>query len=130
MAKKPVRRRKKLAMGELKAQVLNVLWDRDEWSTPGDVHGVLSEERKLAYTTVMTILVRLFNERLVDRRREGRAYAYRPIQSREEYTADRMSRLLQDAGDRGTALSHFLQVIGPAERARLRRLLKPGGGSS
>ena len=111
-------------MGELKAQVLIVLWDRGGWATPGEVHEVLSSSRPLAYTTVMTILVRLFNDGMLERQREGRAFAYRPLETREEYTANRMSRLLDDAGDQNAALSHFLQAIGPAERAQLRDLLK------
>ena len=130
MVKKPARRAKKLAMGELKARVLNVLWDREGWTTPGEAHEVLSRSRDLAYTTVMTIMVRLFNDGMLERRREGRAFAYRPLQSREEYTADRMSRLLDDAGDQNAALSHFLQAIGPGERARLRRLLQTKRTSS
>ncbi|MDA8316543.1 MAG: BlaI/MecI/CopY family transcriptional regulator, partial [Actinomycetota bacterium] len=44
----------KLAMGELEAVVMDVLWDAAEPLTPGQVHEVLSGERSLAYTTVMT----------------------------------------------------------------------------
>ncbi|MDP9418624.1 MAG: BlaI/MecI/CopY family transcriptional regulator, partial [Actinomycetota bacterium] len=36
---------------------MEVLWDRGGWLTPGEVHEVLSAQRPLAYTTVMTILV-------------------------------------------------------------------------
>jgi len=113
----------RLPMGELEAQVLEVLWEADDWLTPGDVHAVLSKKRSLAYTTAMTILVRLWNKGTLERRREGRAYAYHPIQSREERAADRMSELLSDVGDRSAVLAHFLDALAPAERARLRRLL-------
>ena len=43
-------------MGELEAAVMSVLWDRGGWLTPGEVHEALGPQRKLAYTTVMTIL--------------------------------------------------------------------------
>jgi predicted transcriptional regulator len=113
----------RLPMGELEAQVLDVLWEADDWLTPGDVHAVLSTKRPLAYTTVMTILVRLWNKGTLERRREGRAYAYHPIQTAEERAADRMNELLDDVADRSTALAHFLDGLPPAERARLRRIL-------
>lgn len=111
-------------MGELEAHVLDVLWEADSWLTPGDVHAVLSKKRPLAYTTAMTILARLWNKGVLERKQEGRAYAYHPIQTREERAADRMNGLLGDVGDRSAALAHFLDALSPAERTRLRRLLK------
>ena len=112
-------------MGELEAQVLDVLSEVDDgWLTPGDVHAVLTKKRPLAYTTVMTILVRLWNKGTLERRPEGRAYAYHPIQTREARAADRMNELLGDVGDRSAALAHFLDGLSAGERTRLRRLLK------
>lgn len=120
----------KLPMGELEAAVMDVLWDRGGWLTPGDVHDVLGAERPLAYTTVMTILVRLWKKGRVDRERDGRAYAYRPVQTRQEYAAARMRELLVEAGDRSAALSHFVAALSPADRAKLRRALGRGAKGS
>lgn len=118
----------KLPMGELEAAVMDVLWDRG-WSTPGEVHEVLSTDRPLAYTTVMTILVRLWQKGRVERERDGRAYAYRPVQSREEHAATRMSELLTATRDRPLALTHFLKALSPDDRAQLRRMLRGRSGS-
>jgi predicted transcriptional regulator len=114
----------RLPMGELEAAVMDVLWDRGGWLTPGEVHEALSADHKLAYTTVMTILVRLWQKGRVDRERDGRAYAYRPLKSREEHAAARMSELLTAARDRPLALSHFVDDLGPSDRAQLRRMLR------
>ena len=114
----------KRPMGELEAAVMRVLWDRGGWLTPGEVHEILARERPLAYTTVMTILVRLCEKGQLERQRDGRAYAYHPVKSREEYAAARMGQLLASAGDRSVALNRFLDTIDPADRAQLRRLLK------
>lgn len=119
-----MKRRAKLPMGELEAAVMNVLWDRGGRLTPGEVHEVLAEQRALAYTTVMTILVRLWRKGRLDRRRDGRAYAYRPVQTREEHAATRMSELLVGVGDRTTALGHFVEELDPADLAQLRRMLR------
>lgn len=114
----------KLPTGELEAAVMAVLWDRGGWSTPGEVHAVISATRPLAYTTVMTILVRLWRKGRLERQRDGRAYAYLPVQSREEHAAARMGQVLVGAGDRPVALSHFVQSLSVNDRAQLRRLLK------
>src|SRR5712691_566056 len=84
----------RLAMGELEAAVMDVLWDRGGWSTPGEVHLVLGRHHPVAYTTVMTILVRLWQKGRLERERDGRAFAYHPILSREEAAADSMQELL------------------------------------
>ena len=52
----------RLSTGELERRVLEVMWARGEAMTPRDVHTVLVQERELAYTTVMTILVRLWKK--------------------------------------------------------------------
>ena len=103
---------------------MGVMWDSGGWLTPGEVLGELEGERDLAYTTVMTILVNLWRKSLLERRKDGRAYAYHPIQTREEWTARRMSELLHIADNRAEALVHFVAEMPAADRDQLRRLLR------
>src|SRR5437867_5856617 len=110
-------RPERLPMGELEAAVMEVLWSRGGWSTPGEVHEVLTARRPLAYTTVMTILVRLWQKGRLERQRDGRAFAYRPFQSREENAAARMGEVLKGVANRPAALSHFLQSLPAGDRA-------------
>lgn len=111
-------------LGELEARVIEALWDRGGWSTPREVLELLDGERNLAYTTVMTVLVHLWKKGLLERRKDGRAYVYHPVQTREEWTASRMSELLAIATNRTEALVHFVAEIGAADRDQLRRLLR------
>lgn len=113
----------RLAMGELEAAVMDVLWDRGGWLTPGMVHEVVAAERPIAYTTVMTILVRLWRKGRLERQRDGRAYAYHPTQTREKHAAARMREFLAAAGDRPAALGYFVASLAPSDRAQLRRAL-------
>jgi predicted transcriptional regulator len=71
----------------------------------------------------MTILVRLWRKGRLERQRDGRAYAYHPLVTREQHAADRMEELLARAGNRSAVLSHFLDAMDPADRDQLRRLL-------
>ena len=92
--------------------------------TTRDVMGVLDGVRDLAYTTVMTILVKLWKKGLVERTRDGRAYAYHPRMTREEWTARRMGELLAVAENRAEALSHFVSGIDQRDLSQLRRILR------
>jgi predicted transcriptional regulator len=116
----------KLQTGELEAMVMDVLWNRGGWLTPGETHQIISARRTLAYTTVMTILVRLWQKGRLERQRDGRAYVYRPTETREEYVAARMQSLLTRVGDRPAALAHFVEALPRADRDQLRRVLKTG----
>jgi predicted transcriptional regulator len=115
---------KRLPRGELEAQVMDVLWDADGWMTPRDVHlAITTARRPLAYTTVTTILVRLWNKGMLERRNSGRAFEYRPVSSRDEWAAQRMHELLESSGDRLMTLNHFVETISAREATQLRRVL-------
>jgi predicted transcriptional regulator len=71
-----------LALGKLERQVLDEAWRRGELSVR-DVFVVFDE--KVAYTTLMTTLDRLYKKKLLERRKDGRAFLYSPALSREEF---------------------------------------------
>jgi predicted transcriptional regulator len=103
---------------------MDVLWESESAMTPRDVHRLVTTPRRpLAYTTVMTILVRLWTKGMLDRELRGRAYAYRPVAGRDEWTAERMHELLEDSGDPAAALTHFVRSIDAREAKQLRRAL-------
>jgi len=110
-------------MGELEAAVMNLLWASDDWQTSGDVHARLEPTHPVAYTTVMTILVRLWQKGRLDRHKAGRAFSYRPKLTRDEDAARRMGEVLAGLGDRSGALNRFVETLDAGDRAQLRRLL-------
>lgn len=83
----------------------------------------------LAYTTVMTVMNRLFQKGLLRRRRDGRAWVYRCATSREAFAAATMSEVLNSASDRRSALLHFVADLPGEDADALRRLLATPGGS-
>lgn len=111
-------------LGSLEAAIMEELWRRSGWLSAPEVHALLGARRDLAYTTVSTVLIRLWNKGLLERQREGRAQAYRAVLSREEFAAARMAAVLVDIEDRPGVLSCFLDALPSAERAQLRRLLQ------
>lgn len=71
-----------LALGKLERQVLEEVWRRGEVSVR-EVFVIFGE--KIAYTTLMTTLDRLHKKRLLERRKDGRAFLYSPAVSPEEF---------------------------------------------
>jgi predicted transcriptional regulator len=117
----------RLGRGVLEAQVLDLVWTADGPVTARELHDQLSQGRKLAYTTSMTILVRLHKKGLLERRPAGRGFAYWPKVSREEWAARRMSEALTSAGDRSLALTHFVDSLPADQVDELRNLLRGSG---
>lgn len=108
-------------MGELKFAVMSHLWAAGRPLTPAEVRDAL--DGRLAYTTVMTILGRLWQQGLVERQRQGRAYAYRPVLSEAELAARRMRATLERASDREQALARFVDELSVKDARALRRIL-------
>lgn len=115
------RRRRQRGGGELESAVMDVLWDHGGWMTPGEVHEAIGDD--LAYNTVLTIISRLADKCRLERQRDGRSYAYRPLQTRDEYVAARMSTVFGEAKDRSVAMVGFLETLGDDDRTQLRRML-------
>jgi|SRR5690348_9257972 len=105
---------------------METLWAGEgSWHTVRDVHETLARERDIAYTTVMTVLDRMARKGLVEQERNGRAYQYRPVASREALTAELMRETLAELSraDRRTALVAFVGDATEEERSALREAL-------
>jgi predicted transcriptional regulator len=105
----------------LEAEVLADLWRRNEPATPGEVLEAIDAD--LAYTTVMTILTRLWRKGLVERHRDGRAYAYSPKLTEAQFAAQRMQAALAKTQDRKAALVSFTDGLPKRDLQLLRRIL-------
>ena len=110
-------------LGDQQARVMAILWKRGS----GTVREVLDEmPGTVAYTTVMTMLVRLHERDLLARVHEGRGYRYRPTKSREEFVSELagslLGRLVADFGD--AALARIVEAadeLDPGRAAALRK---------
>jgi predicted transcriptional regulator len=71
-----------IALGSLERQVLDEIWRLGEVSVR-DIYRAFDE--RVAYTTLMTTLDRLFKKRLLERRKGGRAFLYAASVSRTDF---------------------------------------------
>ena len=70
-----------IALGPLERQTLEEVWRRGEISVR-DIF--ISFEERIAYTTLMTTLDRLYKKHLLSRRKDGRAFYYSALVTSEE----------------------------------------------
>ncbi len=117
--------------GELESEILGVLWASPIPLSPGAVRDAVGGD--LAYTTVMTILVRLLAKGVIERSKVGRSYEYRPVVAEAEVVAEQVRRLLDHGQDRAAVLQGLVDGLRPEEETTLRALLartevqRPGG---
>jgi len=109
---------------------MEAVWAREEASVR-EVMDLLNAKapKPRAYTTYMTIMRRLDDKGLLERRREGKTDFYRPAYSREEYAQLRAQAEVDALVDRfgDVALGHFARQIAqldPDRRRALQRLAR------
>lgn len=84
-------------------------------------------EGGLSYSTVITILTRLFDKQAVTRTGSGRPVLWQSTESGAGLTARRMRRLLDQRDDRDAVLSSFVSALSPDDEDLLRSLLNETG---
>jgi len=102
----------KIRLGPLEQQLLEELWQQKsatvrELLDCGDV--------KLAYTTIMTTLDRLYKKQLLDRVAEGRAFRYTPRYTKEELekvtASETIRELLSSSNAAALPLSYLVEAV-------------------
>ncbi len=109
-------RKRRRLLPALELEVMKVLWEREK-ANVRDVQQALSPERQLAYTTVMTLLDRLYRKGAVSRRKQGRSYRYEPELDREVALDQALDRFVRDffGNSREQLLAYLQQNPTPAE---------------
>ena len=102
--------KRKRVLGDLQLAIMRVLWERGEAPAIA-VHGALFEERRLAVTTIKTMLRKLEEYGCVEHRTNGRQFIYRPAIAeadvRKGMVADLVQRLF--SGDSTALVNHLVR---------------------
>jgi predicted transcriptional regulator len=111
-------------LGSLERGIMDVIWD-----DPGvevSVRDILGSAagRGLAYTTVMTVLDRLWRKGYLARRRDGRAYLYTAARTREDHVESLVAQVLAGVGDRKSALLGLVRGVDDEDIESLRSAIR------
>ena len=113
-----------ISLGPLESQVMGILWQKGDL-TVRDVHeDLVTRGADLAYTTVMTILVRLHAKGLLTRVARGKQFVYQARLSEEAFlrrTAQALAQSLIKNHDR-LAIASFVEELARVSPQRLKEL--------
>lgn len=111
--------------GELQTQLMAVVWRIGE-ATVEQVRSNLPTRYRSAYTTVQTVLNRLAERGLLERRRQGNAIVYSPRLSEAEYVRRSVESTLAGASSeaRQAVLAQLVGSLDGNELAELRKLAR------
>lgn len=116
----------KHTLGALQHAIMQVLWQRQE-ATSADVHRALYDERKLAPTTIATMLRKMEDKGVVSHRQEGRIFVYRATVSEHEVQQSMVNEIVDRlfSGDPAALVSHLIEEssIDSSELERLRQAI-------
>jgi predicted transcriptional regulator len=76
-------RRKSATLTEQELEIMKIVWDR-ETATVRDVYEALLKRRKVAYTTVMTMMKILEQKKHLKKTQAERAHVYEPTQPKTQ----------------------------------------------
>ncbi len=113
-------------LGEFQTEVMGVFWPREGATVREALEAINKRRRrhKLAYTTVLTVIRRLWQRGLLEREAEGRRFRYHSTGTRDdllgELSDELIDRLFDDFGDIAVAqMETRLERLDPARLNKL-----------
>lgn len=109
--------------GELETAIMDVIWA----ANPISVRDMLEKlDRGCAYTTVMTVMQRLFEKGMLKRKLVDNAYQYEPAIPKAEFIEQTVRKAVDQLCDGfgDVALAHFVDALDDVDVKRLEKLRK------
>jgi BlaI family penicillinase repressor len=120
-------RRPSTTLTTAELEIMHVVWKLGH-ATVRDVYEALLERRKVAYTSVMTVLKILEQKGHLKKKQEDRAYVYRPARPRAQVLGvmvrDFVDRVFEGAAK--PLMVHLVEDrrLSPKDREEIRRVLR------
>lgn len=116
------------ALGELETKIMEIIWESSNSVSVREVHDYLTTKRRVAYTTVMTIMGRLVDKGLLVRKLQGAGYLYQPKLDRDQFVAKAVHKIFRTSvstlGEEvATYFAKEIQKLSPKKRQELLKIL-------
>ena len=115
-----------IRLARLELQIMNVVWDKEK-ATVYDVKEALSQGRKPAYSTILTMMRNLETKGYLAHDVDDRTYVYRPLVSRQTARRGMLRDLLERLfeGSPSLLMSSLVEETGITEEElhEIRKLL-------
>ncbi|OZB97633.1 BlaI/MecI/CopY family transcriptional regulator [Paenibacillus sp. XY044] len=99
--------------GPLEAKVMEVIWSRLEAVTIKEVNAKISEDKRMSFNTIMTVMNRLVDKGVLQKKLQGKSYVYSPVLTKEQFLEEQSKELSYDLvkefGSR--AVAHMIDAM-------------------
>ncbi len=110
-------------LGSLEQEVMQYMWQYKQASVR-DVYTEIRKKRSIAYTTVMTVMFRLYKKGLLKRRKKNNAHVYTAVTDRETFykqtSEDFVKGYMQQFGE--VAIASFIDALDEMDPEKLNTL--------
>lgn len=100
-------------LSDSEMEIMEIVWRKNQTSVR-DVLGELKKKKKIAYTTVMTVMSRLHEKSVLKRKmNDSGAFVYMPVSDKKTFIEEKSEKMIKgfirEYGD--IAVAQFLGVI-------------------
>jgi predicted transcriptional regulator len=109
--------------GPLEAKIMDILWEGSEKSIK-EVQQQLEKEKATNFNTVMTVMNRLVEKNILEKRTEGRTSLFKPVKTKDEFIEEQSKKLTDNLLDEfgGLVVNHMLDSLKEVDQTLLDRL--------
>lgn len=109
--------------GPLEAKIMETLWNGNEMSIK-EVQQTIEKEKAINFNTVMTVMNRLVEKSVLQKRHEGRTSYYKPIKTKEEFIDEQSKKLTENLLDEfgGVVVNHMLDTLHEVDQSLIEKL--------
>ncbi|MBO1510639.1 BlaI/MecI/CopY family transcriptional regulator [Metabacillus bambusae] len=109
--------------GPLEAKIMDILWEGSEKSIK-EVQQQLEKEKATNFNTVMTVMNRLVEKKILEKRAEGRTSLFKPVKTKDEFIEEQSKKLTDNLLDEfgGLVVNHMLDSLKEVDQTLLDRL--------
>ncbi|HEX9373119.1 MAG TPA: BlaI/MecI/CopY family transcriptional regulator [Roseiflexaceae bacterium] len=111
--------------GSLEADIMTLIWERQEASARDIFEALRDQGQRLSYGATKTVLDRLVKKQVLTRTLEGNQYLYRAQLDRDEYTSSAIREIIDGlfAGFGAPVYAQFIDQIQSADPGQLELLM-------
>jgi predicted transcriptional regulator len=112
-------------IGRLERSILDILWENQ--GIPGrEIHQRMLKERKLAYTTTLTILDRMVKKGSALRKRGESLFLYYPSMKKEEFEHRVASTMIKGIYEMAPspAISVFVDILSGMDESKINEIIR------
>lgn len=110
--------------GPLEAKIMEILWEAEELSIKDVQQQLEHQDKSVNFNTVMTVMNRLMEKGVLEKRVQGRLSLFRPIQSKKDFIEEQSKKLTENLLDEfgGIVINHMIDALKEVDQTVLEKL--------